>query len=901
MMVGKAILFLITMAIAKHHHKIKDDLDAEENFFDNVYLTIHTIMDNLFESIGITNNFSKAFNTQLLLTMHYDLSNIVDKNLDIFNDIKNLVKVDNKNQTIKVVQLDPTVEEVLNEDNYDAYGAFREISKHMRKLKNGERAMNLTDNSEYADSTEFTEFVASFLTTINNLTLHKYKKPSKPTPVTVPSKKNLKVWEGPTNIELDVFKMTNTRRLFGGIKTQVNKFPFIVSIHIMGEFACAGSIIHRDLVITAASCLQIVYQNEYLKNNLKAIYVRLSSDYTNHDGETIPVQNLYVHPAYNPETLSNNVAIISLEKRHRYSRQQKRIRRILFDKTPGNLTNITQGILTLGWGATKKGQEVPKSPELTMDLLDLLPIGDCARKYSVDLISKDNFCVGVNNSSRGACHGDLGGPGIVGAVLVGIVSFGDSECGATNSLTVFTKLGYYTTWIENILSMHKKSTKSNEHHNDTRRKSNNFGFIHLNMTPAQKQKIQKHAEDYPDEVKVLRNILVDLVKSDNTAVDEVIYGDAYEDFTKVITTVTVPDKIKAIPTKHRIHKYKIKPLTARTAAPVKTTITVTTPISIRTTTPVTSILSQGIDSFLKSIIPTDTFKMILKRPNISDHESENEANANDYTDNYEQSGDEYHGLSIEIPSTRKIQPKTQKIVPTTKKIKTNTSSKVTKKLILRNQAKPMGADQPEPEKGPESELEPEPESELEHETGETLKVDFGRAGLLRIDLDEMASNLKDADNTDSDKIGSDIEMDKKNSNSLETDSNMMESNNVYLDETETSLEVIETTQSPHILGTSIHYDIDQGANRDYVGSKRIIMRNQGTSEKRTQSEQDSGRSLATRPFYFELDTDSSDSKQNKDEPVAESTTKDIRISFGLSEKPKEDGEKSFLTNFILSL
>ncbi|CAH1640524.1 unnamed protein product [Spodoptera littoralis] len=694
--------------------------------------------------------------------------------------------------------------------------------------------------------------------------------------------------------------MTNTRRLFGGIKTQVNKFPFMVSIHIMGEFACAGSIIHRDLVITAASCLQIVYQNDYLKNNLKAIYVRLSSDYTNHDGETIPVQNLYVHPAYNPETLSHNVAIISLEKRHRYSKQQKRIRRILFDKTPGNITNITQGILTLGWGATKKGQEVPKSPELTMDLLDLLPIGDCARKYSVDLISKDNFCVGVNNSSRGACHGDLGGPGIVGAVLVGIVSFGDSECGANNSLTVFTKLGYYTTWIENILSMHKKSTKSNEHHNDTRRKSNNFGFIHLNITPAQKQEIRKHAEDYPDEGNVLRNILGDLVKADNTAVDEVIYGDAYEDFTKVITTVTVPEKIKAITTKHKIHKDKIKPLIARTATPVKTTSTVTTPTSIATT-PVTSMLLQGVDSFLKSIIPTDTFKMILKSPNTSDHESENEANANDYTDNYEQSGDEYHGLSIEIPSTRIIRPKRPKNLQTTKKIKTNTSSKVTKKLILRNQGNPMGADQPEPEEEPESELEPEPESELEHETGETLKVDFGRAGLLRIDLDEMASNLKDADNIDSDKIDSDIEMDKKVSNSLETDSNMMESNNVYLDETETSLEVIETTQSPQILGTSIHYDIDQGANQNYVGNKRIIMRNQGTSEKLTQSEQDSSRSLATRPFFLELDTDSSDSKQNKDETVTESTTENIRVSFGLSEKPKEDGKKSFLTNFILSL
>lgn len=193
-MFGIAILFLITTAIAKHRHKTKDDLDSEETFFDNVYVTIHSIMDNLFESIGITTNFSKAFNTQLLLTMHYDLSNIADNNLDVFSEIKNLTKVDIRNKTIKVVQLDPAVAEVLNENNYDAYGAFKETSKHKKKTKDEEEPTNLTDVLDLANSTEFTEFLGSFVTKIKNLTQHKIKKSLKHARIAVTSKKNLKVW-----------------------------------------------------------------------------------------------------------------------------------------------------------------------------------------------------------------------------------------------------------------------------------------------------------------------------------------------------------------------------------------------------------------------------------------------------------------------------------------------------------------------------------------------------------------------------------------------------------------------------------------------------------------------------------------------------------------------------------
>jgi len=46
----------------------------------------------------------------------------------------------------------------------------------------------------------------------------------------------------------------------------------------------------------------------------------------------------------------------------------------------------------------------------------------------------------------GACYGDSGGPLTVGSTLVGLVSFGYSDCEA-GFPTVFTRISHYRDWI----------------------------------------------------------------------------------------------------------------------------------------------------------------------------------------------------------------------------------------------------------------------------------------------------------------------------------------------------------------------------------------------------------------------------------------------------------------------
>uniref|UniRef100_A0A2A4J1X5 Peptidase S1 domain-containing protein n=1 Tax=Heliothis virescens TaxID=7102 RepID=A0A2A4J1X5_HELVI len=561
-------------------------------------------------------------------------SNIVDKNFDTFNDIKNTIRVDfTKNHTADKSKLDDVVTEVLNENDYNVYkklkGTHNNTKKHARNKKK-----HKTKIPEFDDSKEFADFVIEFLAKFNNLTIQDFKKSAKYVRNIVPPHKNLKAWETPSAMELKGSNNSYTRRIYKGTLAKISSFPFIVSIHIMGEFTCAGCIIYRDLVLTSASCLQIAYQNDFFHNNLKSIYVRLGSDHTTRGGETIPVIALYFHPLYDPEHLLNNLALIRLEQRIRFSRQQKRIRRIVWDRTWENLSEDSEGVLILGWGAASKDSVMPKHPKLAVGKLDVFNIDDCKDVYSEDFVTDYNFCAGIKENSGGACNGDVGGPAIIGKTLVGVVSFGALICGTIDAPTVFTKIGFYSPWIESIVNLQGKEKPTYLSIDNTRRGAEKIR-IHFNATVLDKNNKQdahikfRNFEEYPEEVTALRKVLMDLVRTDTKVVDEVIYGDLYDEFSKLFksneeTGDTVNRGYERPATKKSMIQLSDQGFSGESVTPIVTTAS----------TPAYHLQNMFSESCSSS---------------ESDMEHRN-ALRNDYTDNYEGSSNE-EGLSIEIPNT----------------------------------------------------------------------------------------------------------------------------------------------------------------------------------------------------------------------------------------------------------
>ncbi|XP_045762744.1 uncharacterized protein LOC123865629 isoform X2 [Maniola jurtina] len=256
-------------------------------------------------------------------------------------------------------------------------------------------------------------------------------------------------------VKSEAIIQTSGRRIFKGDRTKIKYFPFMASIQIFNNFHCAGSIIKSDLIITASSCLQLAWNNRLFRENPAFLSARVGSSFYSGGGEVIPVLEIYFHPSYNPKTLRNNICLLRLVRHLNFRRKSRRIKKIDFDRQPSGIPVTTPGITILGWGAKTHSPIIgnPWKNILSYTVLHVYPLQDCQDVYSREYVTRKNFCAGFFSRGGGACNRDVGGPGIVDSKLMGIISFGSPVCGTPDAPTVFTKLGYYSDWIEEIMEM----------------------------------------------------------------------------------------------------------------------------------------------------------------------------------------------------------------------------------------------------------------------------------------------------------------------------------------------------------------------------------------------------------------------------------------------------------------
>ncbi|CAB3244839.1 unnamed protein product [Arctia plantaginis] len=452
-------LFTVVVAIdhGQHHdsHRMSHLvhlLRPNDNFFSELSKNTQRIVNGIFETFHLPQVFSKEPKIKVIIKMLYNLNDMSHKIFELYDVLRNASAVDVDNRPISQIRLNELIIGILNEE-INVYNETEERSSEKTK------SINTKESSEFANGKEFKKFIGEFLKKLKSLTVNdlfdKKENESEEYEFNQSDHTNLDIWD-PSSEDIDNNmrnKKKESRRIFRGIKTSIFSYPFVVSIHILNEFMCAGSIISRDLVVTAASCLQIHYNNRFFRENPKTTYVRVGSDWTTRRGELIPVLEIFFHPQYDPKTLHHNIAVIRLLRNlHFQSHKKTKIRRILLDRGEGNLATNTDGIKILGWGSKMANQIVNEFQKLDYAVLDLYHVDECREIYSRGYVTENNFCAGFLTKGSGACNRDIGGPAIVNNLLVGIVSFGPPVCGAPNAPTVFTRVGHYIKWIKRIMS-----------------------------------------------------------------------------------------------------------------------------------------------------------------------------------------------------------------------------------------------------------------------------------------------------------------------------------------------------------------------------------------------------------------------------------------------------------------
>ncbi|XP_049283469.1 CLIP domain-containing serine protease 14D-like isoform X4 [Anopheles funestus] len=255
--------------------------------------------------------------------------------------------------------------------------------------------------------------------------------------------------------------MQMTDRIVGGQVAKIDEFPWTALIEFKrydGSFGfhCGGTLINERYVVTAAHCVMPI-------NGMWKVHrVRLGEwdlatatdcqeDICTDTPIDLDIEDIVVHKKYGScdNSNANDIALIRFTRPVQYS---KTIRPICLPLSESlrNRDHVGHTAHAAGWGKTEARTTSEKKMIVELNIMSLQECQSIFQSYSV-LLKTIHMCAG-GVRGKDTCNGDSGGPLMrqhAGSwYLIGVVSFGPSNCGTAGVPGVYTNVAEYIDWIK---------------------------------------------------------------------------------------------------------------------------------------------------------------------------------------------------------------------------------------------------------------------------------------------------------------------------------------------------------------------------------------------------------------------------------------------------------------------
>ncbi|MEE1757189.1 trypsin-like serine protease [Streptomyces sp. SP18CS02] len=254
-----------------------------------------------------------------------------------------------------------------------------------------------------------------------------------------------------------VSRPSQQQRIIGGTDAAFSKAPYMVQLmyNFYDDgylyFNCGGTLVAPNKVLTAAHCIRPTSAEnlDYVTDGLVLGGTSKIGGGPEDEGTASAVSRVWVHPNWNPDTLQNDIAVMTLAKPMPYTPLPMAGPDDLASYTPG-----TQG-LTLGWGLTSgTGDQVAANLQQVLlpingDEACTANLGQFGYDASGPMICAGQPGTGDDATGKTTCPGDSGGPLIVKGKIVGIVSWGignqstGEQCNMAGFYEAFTKVATF--------------------------------------------------------------------------------------------------------------------------------------------------------------------------------------------------------------------------------------------------------------------------------------------------------------------------------------------------------------------------------------------------------------------------------------------------------------------------